>query len=889
MSIACNASWPPLEHIDEEGVYRGLAADYVALLESHLQMTFPKKVFHRWDTLLSSIEKGEVSVVAAIQKTAERESFLLFSDPYLTVPVALITKKGYNLASENELSKMKIAGVNGYAVNDYLEKKYPNVELTVYKDDLTALMQTVLGNCDGTVIDLPTASFLVRKYGLSNLELGCQLEFSWVLSFGVSREYPELINLINSFLNTIPEPQKNEIYASYINLENLEKLSKLDKIIDNLWILLLILLIITLIAIGYITILKRKNLNQVQKAYDQLNFHYINTPLAIVEWDNRFIIRKWSIRAEGLFEWTASEVEGRHFDDFSFVHEADLQKVNKAVQTMMGGTVDRFTIMNRNYTKSGKTIFCKWHNSILKNKSGQVLSIFSFVENISDIKKAEQFLRETSEVGNVGGWEIDLITKKNLWSSITRKIFDVDDHYEPDLDNAINFYKEGTSRNRIRQFVSDAVDKGMPWDAELEIISAKGIEKWVRTRGRVELQHDKTVRLYGMVRDITYLKQKESYIAYKSKLLEALTKIHMMLLENREGLEVLSHCFRIVGETIEADRVYYFKKHKDSLTGKSLISQVLEWHNPEADAQINNPLLQNMSFDYEPDLYNSLLERKHFSAIISQLNSSHLRSILEEQQIQSILIFPVYIDDHFEGFIGIDDCRFERLWTEDEVSILKNLSMLMAIYLQRKQAEKQIIESNKRYEYATSATLDAIWEMDLQSREVIWAKGYEDHFGYRDQKLPAEIVFVSRIHPNDRKQVIDSFQTIIKNGYNLWSAEYRYLKADGNYVQVSDRCIILRNNEGIALKAIGAMRDISERIKYINAIKDQNKNLREIAWMQSHLLRAPVAKLLGLLDLFNRDFVDDIKKQKILTYIHESAKEIDLVIGKINDKTFKES
>lgn len=889
ISMARNASWPPLEHIDEYGIYRGLSADYLKLLESHFQINFPKKDFYHWDALLEALKTGEVSMVAAIQKTAERDEYLLFSDPYYTIPVVVLTQKGYNLPSAEKIQEMNLAGVKGYAVNEYLTEKYPGLVLNTYEDDLTALMQTVLGNSDGTIIDLPTATYFARKYGLSNLELGCQLDFTWELRYGVSRKFPELIPLINSFLKTVPESLKNELYAKYVNLQDLERLTKLRNTIDKLWILLLILLVIMLNAFIYISLLKRKNLKDLQKAYDQLNFHYINTPLAIVEWDSAFIIRKWSLRAEGLFEWSAAEVVGKHFDSFPFVYEADVEKVIKAAQTMMSGTVDRFTVVNRNYTKSGKTIFCKWHNSILKNESGKVISIFSFIENISDIKKTEQFLRETSEVGNVGGWEVDLNTKKNMWSSITRKIFEVDEQFEPDLGNALTFYKKGSSREKIEHLVTEAIDNGKPWDTELEIITANGAEKWVRTRGRVEMYNGKPIRIYGMIRDITYLKQKENNIAYKTRLLEALTKIHMMLLENKEGLEVLSHCFKIVGETIDADRVYYFKKHKDLLTGKDLISQVLEWHSNAVISQIHNPLLQNMPYDYEDDLHNALMSKQPFSAIVAQLSNQYLKKVLEEQQIRSLLIFPVYIDEQFEGFIGIDDCYNERLWTDDEISILKNLSMLMAIYLKRKQAEKQIIESNKRYEYATSATLDAIWEMDIQSGQVTWTKGYEDHFGYSDRKLPAEVVFVGRIHPDDRKRVVASFQDAIKSQNDVWNEEYRYLKANGNYIYVSDRCRILRNETGKALKAIGAMRDISERINYISAIEEQNENLREIAWMQSHLLRAPVAKLLGLLDLLKRDFIDAIKKEKILTYIQASVEEIDMVIGKINDKTVKES
>ena len=72
---------------------------------------------------------------------------------------------------------------------------------------------------------------------------------------------------------------------------------------------------------------------------------------------------------------------------------------------------------------------------------------------------------------------------------------------------------------------------------------------------------------------------------------------------------------------------------------------------------------------------------------------------------------------------------------------------------------------------------------------------------------------------------------------------------------------------------------------YIRTIEEQNKKLNEIAWMQSHMVRAPLARIMGLISLITDFEQDNIETEKILEYIMLSANELDAVIREISDKT----
>lgn len=124
-------------------------------------------------------------------------------------------------------------------------------------------------------------------------------------------------------------------------------------------------------------------------------------------------------------------------------------------------------------------------------------------KNEKELLKTKQFLEETNTVANVGGWDLDVNTGTIYWSPVTRLIHETAIDYTPDLANAINFYKEGKSRDSIVEAVTAAMEAGGGWDLELQIITAKGNEKWIRTKGKTELYNGNCIRLYGTFQDIT--------------------------------------------------------------------------------------------------------------------------------------------------------------------------------------------------------------------------------------------------------------------------------------------------------------------------------------------------------------------------------------------------
>ena len=118
------------------------------------------------------------------------------------------------------------------------------------------------------------------------------------------------------------------------------------------------------------------------------------------------------------------------------------------------------------------------------------------------IKNSNSLIKLES-VANIGTWEVDIAHNKIYWSRQTKLIHEVDENYQPMMETAINFYKEGSSRENITKAVELAVSKGEKWNLDLEIVTAKNNNIWVSTFGEAEFEGDTCVRLFGTFQDVT--------------------------------------------------------------------------------------------------------------------------------------------------------------------------------------------------------------------------------------------------------------------------------------------------------------------------------------------------------------------------------------------------
>ena len=117
-------------------------------------------------------------------------------------------------------------------------------------------------------------------------------------------------------------------------------------------------------------------------------------------------------------------------------------------------------------------------------------------------EKGFSFLNFIQETASIGTWEVDLSLMKLTWSNVTKQIHEVDINFEPKIETAILFYKEGYSRDTITKLFTNCIEKLESYDVELQIITANGKEKWVRAIGMAEAKNGIAIKVHGGFQDI---------------------------------------------------------------------------------------------------------------------------------------------------------------------------------------------------------------------------------------------------------------------------------------------------------------------------------------------------------------------------------------------------
>lgn len=127
----------------------------------------------------------------------------------------------------------------------------------------------------------------------------------------------------------------------------------------------------------------------------QLQNHLYNSPLGVVEYDSDLNIISWSKRCEDIFGWTEQEVLQKNA--FDLIYEQDKSKTEVIANELKKGSVESNISHNRNYTQSGKIVDCVWYNTVVKNSSGEIVTVMSLVEDITEKKKTEEKIKDNEK------------------------------------------------------------------------------------------------------------------------------------------------------------------------------------------------------------------------------------------------------------------------------------------------------------------------------------------------------------------------------------------------------------------------------------------------------------------------------------------------------------
>lgn len=244
--------------------------------------------------------------------------------------------------------------------------------------------------------------------------------------------------------------------------------------------------------------------------------------------------------------YSQEQVKGKAFSPL--FHQEDVGEVNKRFRASRERNSQRYEA--RLVSAAGTVVFLDV-TSIPIVVDEEVIGVHLVAKDITATKKLVNLLDEVYRQSRTGAWEFNVEQGKLSWTGITKELHEVDTGFEPDVDTAIQFYKEGESRDKITAAVRMGIQSGTPWDLELEITTAKGNDRWVRAIGGAEIREGKCVRLFGTFQDIHDRKMAELTVqeSYREKI---------------RILESIGDAFFAVDKNWV---VTYWNKHSEALLG----------------------------------------------------------------------------------------------------------------------------------------------------------------------------------------------------------------------------------------------------------------------------------------------------------------------------------
>jgi PAS domain S-box-containing protein len=371
----------------------------------------------------------------------------------------------------------------------------------------------------------------------------------------------------------------------------------------------------------------------------------------------------------------------------------------------------------------------------------------------------------------------------------------------------------------------------------------------------------------------------------RDRILEAIASAAERLLATTDWRAAVPEILARLGEATGASRTYLFANGRTG-DGALTTTQLFEWCSPRITPQIDNRSMQNQPW-VESGLGRWVDIMANGSALQGHIREfpQQERPQLEDQDIRSILLVPIFVGGSWWGHIGFDSCIEEREWTSVEIDALRVAGGILAVAIERRESERSLREQERLYRTLVEQLPATVYVHSIGEYVPIYTSpGLADLLGVPVQEYERDRLWFDLVHRDDRERVFaEDLRT--DRSFEPFRMEYRMVARDGEVVWVRDYAEIVYDDQGEPAYWSGVMFDITElkraqsdlhyaleleresatRLRALDEMKD--------AFLQavSHDLRTPLSIVLGGALTLERQEVD-LGSEEAKDLVHRVAR-----------------